>query len=209
MSLNPVQFSDQRLILAITRDVSERKVAEEALRESNERLTTVMDSIDAFVYIIDMQTHEILFVNEYGRSIFGDTKGQLCWKAFQKEQVGPCAFCTSDRLLAKEGSPVGVYRWEHQNTVNGRWYDCRDKAIPWLDGRLVRMEIATDITDRKQAEEALRIERDNLVNVFESIEDGIYIVNQQFDIQYVNSVLVKEFGAYDGRKCYEILPRQG
>ncbi len=60
-----------------------------------------------------------------------------------------------------------------------------------------------DITERKQAEEALQLEMDNLRNIFESIEDGIYIVNQQYDIQYVNSVLVKDFGYYEGRKCYE------
>ena len=198
-----ISGSGKRALLGVAVDITNIKLVEEALRESNKRLTTVMDSIDALVYIVDMQTHEVLFINEYGQRIFGDAKGQLCWKAFQKEQLGPCAFCTSDRLLTKEGSSVGTYQWEHQNTVNGRWYDCRGKAIPWLDGRLVRMEIATDITNRKRAEESLRIERDNLVNVFESIEDGIYIVNQQFDVQYINSVLVNEFGAYDGRKCYE------
>jgi len=35
------------------------------------------------------------------------------------------------------------------------------------------------------------------------MEDGIYIVNQQYDIQYVNPVLKKDFGIYEGRKCYE------
>ncbi len=35
------------------------------------------------------------------------------------------------------------------------------------------------------------------------MEDGVYIVNQQFDIQYVNPALVKDFGAYEERKCYE------
>ena len=56
---------------------------------------------------------------------------------------------------------------------------------------------------RKQAEESLHIERDNLKNIFKAMEDGVYIVNQQYDIQYVNPVLVKDFGVYEGRKCYE------
>ena len=60
-----------------------------------------------------------------------------------------------------------------------------------------------DITERKQAEDALRIERDNLKNIFESMDDGVYIVNQQYDVQYVNPVLMKDFGAYEARKCYE------
>jgi len=56
--------------------------------------------------------------------------------------------------------------------------------------------------ERKQAEDALRIERDNLKNIFEAMEDGIYIVNQQYDIQYVNPVLENDFGPYEGHKCY-------
>ena len=48
----------------------------------------------------------------------------------------------------------------------------------------------------------MRAERDNLRNIFDSIEDGIYIVNQQYDIQYVNPILVKDFGPYEGVKCY-------
>ena len=43
--------------------------------------------------------------------------------------------------------------------MNNRWYQCRDQAIYWTDGHLVRLEIATDITDRKHAEEALLVEK--------------------------------------------------
>ncbi|MCK4812494.1 MAG: PAS domain-containing protein [Candidatus Marinimicrobia bacterium] len=57
--------------------------------------------------------------------------------------------------------------------------------------------------DRKQTEEVLRIERDNLNSIFEAMEDGVYIINQQYDIQYVNQMLEKDFGNYKGRKCYE------
>jgi diguanylate cyclase (GGDEF)-like protein len=119
-------------------------------------ITTVLDSLDALVYVTDMETNEILCMNRYGREIWGEAKGKTCWKVLQSGQSGPCGFCTNHRLLDAQGQPTGVYVWEFQNTVNGRWYQCRDQAIRWVDGRLVRMEIATDITDRKQAEEALR-----------------------------------------------------
>ncbi len=118
-------------------------------------ITTILDSIDALVYVSDMDTYELLFVNKYGRDIWGDIQGQICWQSLQEGQDGPCSFCTNDRLLDKDGLPTGVYVWEFQNTINNRWYQCRDEAIPWVDGRLVRMETATDITERKLAEEEL------------------------------------------------------
>lgn len=119
-------------------------------------IATVLDSLDALVYVSDMDTYELLFTNEYGRNIWGDIKGKTCWKVLQEGQDGPCPFCTNNRLLDHEGKATGVYVWEFQNTVNKRWYQCRDQAIEWIDGRLVRMEIATDITERKQAEDELK-----------------------------------------------------
>jgi light-regulated signal transduction histidine kinase (bacteriophytochrome) len=55
----------------------------------------------------------------------------------------------------KDGEATGVYTWEFQNTVTRHWYHIQDRAIRWLDGQHVRLEIATDITERKQAEETL------------------------------------------------------
>ena len=119
-------------------------------------IATILDSLDALVYVADMDTYELLYVNKYGRDIWGEIQGETCWKSLQEGQDGPCSFCDNDRLLDKSGNPTGVYVWEFQNTVDKHWYQCRDQAITWVDGRLVRMEIATDITERKQAEEELK-----------------------------------------------------
>lgn len=128
-------------------------ISDQQINDLNYRsIATVLDSLDALVYVSDMDTYELLFTNDYGRRIWGDIQGKTCWKVLQEDQDGPCTFCTNDRLLDKKGSPTGVYVWEFQNTVNKRWYQCRDQAITWVDGRTVRMEIATDITDRKLAE---------------------------------------------------------
>lgn len=120
-------------------------------------IATILDSLDALVYVADMDTCELIFCNAYGRNIWGETQGKTCWKVLQQDQDGPCEFCTNNRLLDYNGQPTGVYVWEFQNTVDQRWYQCRDQAIVWVDGRLVRMEIATDITDRKLAEEKIKI----------------------------------------------------
>ena len=59
------------------------------------------------------------------------------------------------------------------------------------------------LTSLKEREDAVRNERDKLIRVFETMEDGVYIVNQRYDIEYLNPVLLKEFGPFEGRKCYE------
>lgn len=59
-----------------------------------------------------------------------------------------------------------------------------------------------DVTRQKKGELALRYERNKVVSILNAIEDGIYIVNQQYDIEYVNSALIKEFYSFEGQKCY-------
>lgn len=119
-------------------------------------ITRLLEHLDALVYVIDMQTCRILYINRYGRRLWGmGLVGTICWKTLQENQSGPCAFCTNARLLQADGTPGPGLVWEVFNTRVGRWYECRDKAIYWPDGRIVRLEIATDITPRKEAEALL------------------------------------------------------
>lgn len=123
---------------------------------SYQAIATVLNSLDALVYVADMETHELIFFNDYGRNWWGAPGGKKCWQVLQKDQDGPCSFCTNPQLIDGDGNPSGPLVWEFQNTANNRWYQCRDQAIRWIDGRLVRMEIATDITERKEMEQALK-----------------------------------------------------
>ncbi|MBS4099480.1 MAG: PAS domain S-box protein [Sulfuricella sp.] len=150
-------------VVIVSRDVTERKLAADALAASHAMFATVLDGLDALVYVADMDTYEIIFANRYAHELFGgDLAGRVCWQLLQKGQSGPCAFCSNARLLDAQGQPTGVYVWEFCNTLTQRWYQIHDQAIHWVDGRIVRMEIATDITHLKVVEEALRYSEHNL-----------------------------------------------
>lgn len=118
-------------------------------------LQAVLDNLDALVYVADFDTHELLYVNAYGRERWGDVGGRKCFQVLQNAD-SPCRFCTNHLLRTPDGSAKPPYVWEHQNHLNQRWYQCRDQAIPWTNGKLVRLEIATDITERKKIELALQ-----------------------------------------------------
>jgi PAS domain S-box-containing protein len=121
-------------------------------QESHLRLLTVLDSLDAAVYVADVETHEILYGNKYVRDLFGDVEGKICWQVMQNGQSGPCDFCTKEGLLTPDGEPAGVSVREFLKEVTGKWYEVRDRAIRWVDGRTAVLQIAADVTERKQAE---------------------------------------------------------
>ncbi|MDX9745130.1 MAG: ATP-binding protein [Syntrophales bacterium] len=125
-------------------------VISEDLRLAHESLLAIFDGIDEPVYVSDMDTHELLFVNRAIESFFGPPSRQKCYQYIQ-QRTEPCPFCTNDKI---RGEYQGrSYIWEFRNEKNNHWYRCIDKTIPWPDGRLVRYEMAIDITDRKMAEQ--------------------------------------------------------
>jgi two-component system, OmpR family, phosphate regulon sensor histidine kinase PhoR len=125
---------------------------ERALRSQFQELATIFDALQLVVYVADFETHELLFVNAYTQQAFGTSwEGRRCWEYLQSGQSGACQFCTNHRLV-KDGVAQPPYVWEFRNTNNRRWYHCIDRAIPWVNGKLVRLEAAVDITERKEAE---------------------------------------------------------
>lgn len=46
---------------------------------SENTLLTILNSLDALVYVSDMETSELIFLNDYGRKVWGDPGDKLCW----------------------------------------------------------------------------------------------------------------------------------
>jgi PAS domain S-box-containing protein len=134
-------------------DVSERKRTELLLQYGKYQLESVLNKIDASIYIADMTSYEILFMNTYMKKKHqADLTGRVCWASIHGKQDGPCEFCTNDRLMDEAGNPREPYIWEFYNKDSNQWYELSSLLIPWSDGQLVRLEIARDITRRKRAE---------------------------------------------------------
>jgi len=69
----------------------------------------------------------------------------------------------------------------------------------------VNKNLEIDIAERKKTEEALRLEQSKLKTILDAMEDGVYIVNRNCDIEYVNPVIERQFGPVEGQKCYKYL----
>jgi signal transduction histidine kinase/ActR/RegA family two-component response regulator len=133
--------------LNLTREITERQRAQNELKSSHEILLTVVDSIDADIFVADMDTHEILLMNRHMQDNYGgDRSGELCWRVF-KEEKAACPQCPVTKLVDAEGQPTGLHLWEYHSAATGRQYLNFDRAIHWTDGRLVQLQIAMDITE--------------------------------------------------------------
>jgi diguanylate cyclase (GGDEF)-like protein len=171
---------------SLENEIAIRLSSETELRESHARFTAVLDTIDAAVYVSDMQTYEVLFMNRAAIARWGDKIGDSCWKLMQSLPAGPCKFCTNSQLLDALGKPTGVYAWERHVVETDEWLDCRDQAIKWPDGRLVRMQIAKDITHRVKTEQQIRAEHEFLQTIIDAVADPILVVDLNYEIKLMN-----------------------
>jgi PAS domain S-box-containing protein len=119
--------------------------------------------------------------------------GQTCWRVFRNSSE-PCQDCTNIKLLDADGNPTGVYVWEGKNPITEKWYINYDRAIRWVDDRLVRLKVATDVTELKQTEKALRASEEKYRTILHSIEEGYYEVDLAGNLTFFNDSLCKMVG---------------
>ncbi|KAF0234138.1 MAG: two-component hybrid sensor and [Desulfovibrionaceae bacterium] len=164
-------------VLGIVSDLTPRKDAERKLAEVNRTLAAVLDGIPALVNVVDVSTREVLFMNRALKEALGrDGVGGVCHDVFRDKSCA-CENCPIERLSANTEGEASVTVWEDRNPISGKWLLNHDRLMPWFDGKTVRVQIALDIGQRKQAEEALRQSEENYRQLFEAESDAVFLIN--------------------------------
>ena len=186
MAVKPSYSELQEKVKLLEQELSGHKSIEKLLWEKQDQLFKVLDSLDAFVYVADLQSYEILFANRHAEKLFGHITGKVCWQVLQANMTGPCPFCPNSKLITPDGEIAEVIASEMQNTLTGRWYSIRDRAIEWFDGRIVHLQIALDITDRIEAETALQASKEKYRTVADFTYDWEYWINEKGFFNYIS-----------------------
>ena len=113
---------------------------------------SLFDELSSPIYLSDPKTYELLYVNRFGKTVWGEPGDKKCYEYLQGRNT-PCPFCTNEKIFAENFQ--GVYIWDFRNQESGKWFRCIDKPIKREDGTMIRLEIAIDIDDIKRFEEEL------------------------------------------------------
>ncbi len=121
--------------------------------QADTTMSTILNSLSLQIYVTDLESDKIIFINQHVKDRVGDVMGQVYWQALHCSHDRPYADCAN--LLLKDGKPKGSYLWESETFIPDRCYQFVDQAIRWTDGQMVRLSVGTDITDYKKAERNL------------------------------------------------------
>ncbi len=167
--------------IGVAIDISERRKAERALETEREQLLSIFDSMDEPIYIADPDNYHLLFVNQAFSKIFETGDNGLCYQVLYGLD-SPCAFCTNTIILQEEHGRSHI--WEYRNRKNMRWYKCIDRAIKWPDGRMVRFELAIDITESKLAE--IQLQREKKMFIAGPLVAFKWVADSDWSCEYVS-----------------------
>jgi two-component system cell cycle sensor histidine kinase/response regulator CckA len=156
--LSPFAFGDEPLVLAAARDCSERRLAEDALREQRQTISAIVETSQDWIWAIDLAGRHT-FSNPAVERILGIAPAEFQGRGM--ELMHP-----DDRRLieerwagwvaAKQGWSNLVLRWRHRD---GSWRQLESTAVPILgrDGGLLGFRgVDRDVSERLRLEERLR-----------------------------------------------------
>ncbi|QEY30910.1 PAS domain S-box protein [Synechococcus sp. RSCCF101] len=155
---NDAQQHPKALLALISDEADFADSAPAAAGSDHAQLEALFDGMDDVIYVSDPDSYDLLYVNAAFKAAWGDdVVGRKCHEVLQNRD-SPCPFCTNKYIFNENLGQT--YRWEFRNEQNKHWYGIADKAIRWSNGKMVRLELARDITDSKTiGDERLRLEK--------------------------------------------------
>jgi PAS domain S-box-containing protein len=153
VNLSPFQVDDEWFAVGTVRDITERKKAEEAIKESEKRVQTILDSISTGVIVIDPENRLIVDVNPVAARMIGlakdDIIGRKCHHFICPRAEDDCPIIDLDQQV-DNAERVLV-------TAGGEEIPILKTVTPIvLGGKKHLLESFADITERKRAEEELQ-----------------------------------------------------
>ena len=143
-------------------DISEPAKIREELTASQERFVTVLEGLDAAVSVVDLENDKLLFANRFYRENFGDVAKGHFKLASNRNNLETLREVAEDLQESPPGIPTSfLYQESESEEVqlddgSNKWFEVRRRFIPWVDGRLAQLLIATDTSIRKATEDLAR-----------------------------------------------------
>ncbi len=186
ISSSLIEYGDKRFIQRVCRDITERKKAEEELRQAQQNYEALINSIDGIVWEADARTFQFSFVSKQAKRLLGyPLERWLTEPTFWKDHIHPddqgwaVAYCA--RATAEKRPHEFEYR---MIAADGRSVWLRDIVTVTVENdRPVKLQgVMVDITERKRAEEEIK----ELSKFPEKNPNPIFKIRKDGEILYHN-----------------------
>ena len=191
--LKAAEIGGQRRVLAITREISDRKRAELALRASEEQYRAIFEAATDSLQLLDAQ-HRVVDVNPAYERMYGKRRSEVIGKTLI--DLVPPSLQQERRALVERalaGEPAELLTTGFRG--DGTPFDLEVRVIPFRHrGEPHVLGIARNITERKKADEAMRASEEQYRAIFNASADALVLRDADFRIVDVNATYERMSG---------------
>lgn len=159
-----IDMEGQEYILGSFRDITEKKKAERALRESEEKYRSMMEAMHDPVYICSPDLLVTYMNPAMIRRVGREAIGEPCFKAINNLSER-CPWCVPDKVQHGEDVQTEII-----SPLDGLSYHVSHSPIFHVDGSISKMTIYRDITQEKRSQQALQNAFSEIKRLKERIE---------------------------------------
>jgi len=196
---------------AVARDITERKKAEDALRESEEKYRELLNGMNDTAWVIDFDG-KFIDVNDAAVRVLGYSREELLSMGPQDIDTALTAEEIKGLIKGMPADEIQVFETAH-TTKDGKKIPVEiSSSLVTYQGKQAILSIARDITERKWAEEKLRQSEEKYRTVFENTGTAMCIVEKDKTISMVNRRF-EELSGYshkeiEGKKWTEFVTKE-
>jgi len=192
----PRKDSEGRIIsvFGTAQDITDRKLMEDVLRESEEKYRLLVENANEALYVL--QDGIFRYANRVCSEMLGVPVAELIGLSmleFLNPDDREKAISKHLRILRGELAADRTNFRVLTRHGEERWADVNSVVIAW-DGKTATLNFATDITDRKQAEDALRESEERHRSILHTAMDGIWLTDTQGRLLDVNEAYCQMSG---------------
>lgn len=187
-------------LAGVMEDVTGRRRAEKALRESEEKYRLLAESTHDAILLHDMEGH-ILYLNQAGLKLVGveesEAVGRPITDFLPPDQLNALALRRARRKAGDGGTRFFETELEDRG---GRRIPVEVSSTPVMREGPAReiLVVARDVTERREAERSLRESEERYRRIFETAHEGIWVVDEDAKTTFVNSRMAEILGLANG-----------
>jgi PAS domain S-box-containing protein len=198
-----------RMVGTLT-NISERKKIQEELERERYKLRSIMKVINRAVTIFDLD-YTVVYLNDYAKKFNAVLEGQKCYQVFTgRERI--CDNCLVE-MVYEDGNSHSSTKFITLPSGEQLWWENTASPIRDDNGRIIYcLEVGKDVTERVQAQEALRESEERFRNIVENTGLSMATFDENGKLIYINNSGAKDMGNSPeeliGKTVLDIFPKE-